>query len=214
MVLLLLGAPGSGKGTQAKALIEALGIPQLSTGDMLRAAVKAGTKLGQEAASFMQRGALVPDSLVLGLISERVAQPDCINGIILDGYPRNVAQADSLEQVLCKVNKRIDRVIAIDVDEEELVERLCGRRVCKSCGSSFHVKFQPPKQSGKCDACGGELIQRNDDIESVIRDRLGVYSNQTAPLLDYYSKKGALRRIKGTGAPSDVTRRIMEAVKS
>lgn len=214
MVLLLLGAPGSGKGTQAKVLIEALGIPQLSTGDMLRAAVKAGTKLGQEAASFMQRGALVPDSLVLGLISERVAQPDCANGFILDGYPRNVAQADSLEQVLMKVNKRVDKVVAIDVAEEELVERLCGRRVCKSCGSSFHVKFQPPKQAGKCDACGGELIQRNDDVESVIRDRLGVYTNQTAPLLDYYSKKGALRRIEGTGAPSDVTRRIMEAVKS
>jgi len=134
MVLLLLGAPGSGKGTQAKFLVETLGIPQLSTGDMLRSAVKAGTKLGQEAASFMQKGALVPDSLVLGLISERVSQADCKNGFILDGFPRNVAQADALEDVLKKSGKKIDRVIAIEVSEEELVERLTGRRICKSWG--------------------------------------------------------------------------------
>lgn len=214
MVLLLLGAPGSGKGTQAKFLIETLGIPQLSTGDMLRAAVKAGTKLGQEAASYMQRGALVPDSLVLGLIRERVSQSDCAGGFILDGFPRNVAQADALEKVLSGVDKKIDKVVAIDVAENELVERLCGRRVCKSCGASFHIKFQPPKQPGKCDVCDGELIQRNDDVESVIRDRLGVYAAQTAPLLDYYNKRGALRRVAGVGSPSDVTKRIMEAVNS
>lgn len=213
MVLLLLGAPGSGKGTQAKFLIESLGIPQLSTGDMLRAAVKAGSKLGQEAADFMKKGALVPDSLVLGLISERVSQPDCRNGFILDGFPRNIAQADALEEVLSHVGKKVDKVVAINVDENELVERLTGRRVCKSCGSGFHVKFQPPRQVGKCDQCSGELYQRSDDVESVIRDRLKVYSGQTAPLLDYYSKQGALRKISGVGSPSEITKRITEAIK-
>lgn len=214
MVLLLLGAPGSGKGTQAKFLIEMLGIPQLSTGDMLRSAVKAGTKLGQEAADFMKKGALVPDSLVLGLISERVSQSDSLNGFILDGFPRNVAQADALEGVLKHVGKKVDKVVAIDVDENELVERLTGRRVCKSCGSGFHIKFQPPRQPAKCDQCSGELYQRSDDVESVIRDRLKVYSGQTAPLLDYYSKQGTLRKISGVGSPNEITKRIIEAIKS
>ncbi len=213
MVVLLLGAPGSGKGTQAKFLIDALGIPQLSTGDMLRAAVKAGTKLGQEAASFMQKGALVPDSLVLGLIGERVGQPDCKAGFILDGFPRNTVQADALEETLKAVGKSVSRVIAIDVNEAELIERLTGRRTCKNCGSGYHVKFQPPKVVGKCDKCSGDLTQRNDDVESVIRDRLTVYSTQTAPLLNYYGKKNVLRSVSGVGQPSEVTERIRSALR-
>ena len=214
MVLLLLGPPGSGKGTQAKFLVDSLGVPQLSTGDMLRAAVKAGTKLGQEAASFMQKGALVPDSLVLGLIDERVQQADCKNGFILDGFPRNVPQADALTTTLQRSGKSIDRVIAIEVPEGDLVTRLTGRRTCKSCGSGYHVNFQPPKTVGKCDKCGGELVQRNDDVESVIRERLGVYSAQTAPLLDYYEKSGKLRKISGVGSLEEITRRITNALKA
>ena len=213
MILLLLGAPGSGKGTQAKVLVEKLGIPQLSTGDMLRTAVKAGTKLGQEASSFMQKGALVPDSLVLGLIDERIANGDCKNGFILDGFPRNISQADALAETLKKSGYQIDRVVAISVDEGDLVQRLTGRRTCKVCSTGFHVLFQPPKVVGKCDKCSGELIQRNDDVESVIRDRLGVYNSQTAPLLDYYKKQGLLAIITGTGVPQGVTERIMDALK-
>ena len=213
MVLLLLGAPGSGKGTQAKFLVESFCIPQLSTGDMLRAAVKAGTKLGQEAASYMQKGALVPDSLVLGLISERIQQADCKSGFILDGFPRNIPQAEALEQTLKVAGKTIDRVVAIDVSERELVERLTGRRSCKSCGTGYHIKFQPPQKTDKCDRCGGDLIQRNDDVESVIRDRLTVYSQQTAPLLDYYGSRGVLRKVTGVGSLAEVTALISKALK-
>lgn len=213
MVILLLGAPGSGKGTQAKYLIDTLKIPQLSTGDMLRAAVKAGTPLGKEAASFMQKGALVPDSLVLGLIEERIRLDDCRTGFILDGFPRNISQADALDGVLKKVGKKVDRVIAIDVSEGELVVRLTGRRTCKACGAGYHVKFQPPRVVGKCDKCGGELIQRSDDVESVIRERLKVYSEQTAPLLDYYSARGSLRKVAGVGQPQEVVERIAHALK-
>lgn len=213
MVLLLLGAPGSGKGTQAKFLVESLGIPQLSTGDMLRAAVKADSRLGKEAASFMKKGALVPDTLVLGLIGERIVQPDCKSGFILDGFPRNVAQADALEKALRDAGKQVDRVVAIDVTEADLIERLTGRRACKACGAGYHVKFQQPRVVGKCDKCSGELIQRNDDVESVILDRLKVYSDQTAPLLKYYGDRGVLRRVAGIGLPGDVTERISRALK-
>jgi adenylate kinase len=213
MVLLLLGAPGSGKGTQAKFLIDALKIPQLSTGDMLRAAVKAETRLGVEAASYMQKGMLVPDALVLGLIEERIQQPDCKNGFILDGFPRNTAQADALKNVLAKVGKQIDRVVAIDVNEAELIQRLAGRRTCKGCGAGYHTSFQAPKSPGVCDKCGGELIQRNDDQEDVIRQRLVVYSQQTAPLLDYYADSGRLRKVAGVGAPQEIFKRISEVLK-
>jgi adenylate kinase len=213
MVLLLLGAPGSGKGTQAKFLIESLGIPQLSTGDMLRSAVKAGTRLGKEAADYMQRGALVPDSLVLGLIQERIKDADCSKGFILDGFPRNIAQANALETTLGQVGRKIDRVIAIDVPESDLVERLTGRRTCKSCGTGYHVKFQPSKVVGKCDKCNGELFQRGDDVESIIRERLHVYREQTAPLFDYYTKRGVLRKVPGVGDLDIITRRIEEALK-
>lgn len=213
MVLLLLGAPGSGKGTQAKLLVERLGIPQLSTGDMLRAAVSAGTDLGRDAAAYMQKGALVPDSLVLNLVKERAQRPDCAKGFILDGFPRNLAQANTLDGVLKEIGMRIDRVAAIEVDEAELVQRLSGRRTCKICGAGYHVVFQPPGVVGRCDKCGGELIQRNDDVESVIRERLKVYAAQTEPLLKYYEDRTLLRRIQGTGNLSDVTQRLLSALK-
>ena len=214
MQLLLLGAPGSGKGTQAKFLVEKLGIPQLSTGDMLREAVKNGTSLGKQASEFMQKGALVPDSLVLGLIEERMNRSDCTKGFILDGFPRNISQADALSSLLGKIGKNISYVIAINVDEQELVERLSGRRSCKVCGAGYHVKFQPTKKEGVCDKCGGELIQRNDDVESVIRERLKVYNNQTAPLFDYYKSKDLLRSLVGTGSPADITQRILQIIQS
>ncbi len=214
MQLLLLGAPGSGKGTQAKFLVEKFGIPQLSTGDMLREAVKNGTALGKQASEFMQKGALVPDSLVLGLIEERMNRSDCAKGFILDGFPRNISQADALDALLGKITKNISHVIAINVDEQELVVRLSGRRSCKVCSAGYHVKFQPTQKEGVCDKCAGELIQRNDDVESVIRERLKVYNNQTAPLFDYYKAKGLLRSIVGTGSPADITQRILQITKS
>lgn len=213
MVLLLLGAPGSGKGTQAKLLMAALKIPQLSTGDMLRSAVKAQSPLGLQASSFMQKGALVPDSLVLDLIADRIKDKDCEDGFILDGFPRTIVQADALEATLKNSRKNLDFVIAIDVPEAELVERLTGRRTCKICGAGYHTKFQPPATSCKCDKCGGELVQRNDDVESVIKERLNVYTAQTSPLLDYYKKRGILQRISGTGDPKEILKTILEIVR-
>lgn len=214
MVLLLLGAPGSGKGTQAKLLVDLLQIPQLSTGDMLRAAVKEGTRLGREASSFMQKGVLVPDSLVLNLIDERVRLPDCKTGFILDGFPRNISQAEALDSVLSRSSKQLDCVIAIDVDESDLVQRLIGRRTCKACGVGYHIKFYPPAVGGKCNKCNGELFQRNDDVESVVRDRLKVYLDQTAPLLDYYGQRGIVHNVIGIGKPEDVNSRIVEALRA
>lgn len=212
MIVLLLGAPGSGKGTQAKFLVETLGVPQLSTGDMLRAAVKVGSKLGNEAASFMNKGALVPDSLVLGLISERILSDDCKMGFILDGFPRNIPQATALDKALEAIGRKIDRVVAIEVNEKELILRLTGRRTCKSCGTGYHITFQAPREAGRCDKCGDQLIQRSDDVEDVIKDRLNVYNQQTAPLLEYYADRGSLRRVQGVGALAEVTRRISAAV--
>lgn len=213
MVLLLLGPPGSGKGTQAKLLVEALGIPQLSTGDMLRSAVKAQTDLGKQASAFMEKGALVPDDLVLGLIQERVKQKDCEKGFILDGFPRNSAQAQALDETLAPFGKKIEKVIAINVPAEELVVRLSGRRTCKECGAGYHVKFQPTREPGKCDKCGGEVIQRNDDVETVIKDRLQVYQEKTAPLLEHYSKKNLLVGVSGVGAPTDICDKILSIVR-
>jgi adenylate kinase len=209
MVIILLGAPGSGKGTQSKILVEKLNIPQLSTGDMLREAVKAGTKLGLEAKSYMDQGALVPDSVVLGLINERIQKSDCKNGFILDGFPRTIAQADGLSNLLKAVGKKINYVIALDVNEDALVERLTGRRICKNCGESYHIKFKQPKVEGVCDLCGGELFQRDDDKEEVIRKRMSVYRNQTEPLMQYYKNQGCFFLIDGMKAPDEVTKEIL-----
>lgn len=197
MNLILLGPPGAGKGTQAKMLIEQFGIPQISTGDMLRAAVAAGSELGKKAKACMDAGTLVPDDVVIGIVGERLAQPDCDKGFILDGFPRTVAQADALGETLAAIGKKLDAVISLEVDSEALVERLTGRRTCRACGQGFHVRFDPPSKEGVCDACGGELYQRDDDREETIRKRLQVYQEQTAPLIDYYQREGLLSSIDG-----------------
>ena len=216
MIILLLGAPGSGKGTQAKLLIEKLGIPQLSTGDMLRAAVKAQTVFGKQAQSYMEKGLLVPDSLVLCLIEERIQLPDTQKGFILDGFPRNVSQADSLKEVLVGVGKSLDCVIALSVQHDELIDRLTGRRTCKACGVGYHIRFQPPKTQGVCDKCGAELISRSDDNEKVISERLRVYEADTAPLIEYYAKQNVkiFRIDGGSGTPEQINNQIFTSLKT
>jgi adenylate kinase len=197
MNIILLGAPGAGKGTQAKMLVEKYNIPQISTGDMFRAALAAGTTLGRKAREYMDKGTLVPDKVVIGLIEERLRMPDCNNGFILDGFPRTIAQAESLEGVLDKLGKNIDHVISIEVEKQELIKRLTGRRTCKKCGAMYHIMFNPPKKNGLCDKCMGELYQRDDDNEKTVKARLEVYNEQTKPLVDFYEKKGLSRRIDG-----------------
>lgn len=210
MNLILLGPPGAGKGTQAKRMVETYGIPQISTGDMLREAVKNQTQLGLEAKKFMDSGQLVPDEVVIGLVKERLGRDDCARGFMLDGFPRTVPQAEELDKVLAGMNKNLDHVISIEVPNEELMGRLTGRRTCKQCGSGFHVIFDPPKQEGVCDKCGGELYQRDDDNEATVSNRLKVYESQTKPLIDYYSAKGLLRPIDGVGAIDEIFARIKE----
>lgn len=208
MNLILLGPPGAGKGTQAKLVAEQFGIPQISTGDILRQAVKDGTSLGQEAQAYMERGDLVPDAVVIGIIEERLTQPDCQAGYILDGFPRTEVQANALAETLGKRGGTIDHVVNIEVLDEELIHRLTGRRTCKECQKPYNVTFNPPQREGVCDKCGGELIQRKDDDEETIRARLGVYREQTAPLVAYYEKQGLLRTVTGAGA----IREIFDAV--
>lgn len=208
MNLILLGPPGAGKGTQAKMLIDAYGIPQISTGDMLREAVKNQTALGMEAKKYMDSGQLVPDEVVIGLAKDRIAKPDCEKGFMLDGFPRTVPQAEALDKVLAGMGKKIDHVISIEVPNSELMGRLTGRRTCKACGQGFHVMFDPPKVEGVCDKCGGELYQRDDDNEETVGNRLKVYGSQTEPLIDYYKAKGLLRPIDGVGGMGEILDRI------
>lgn len=192
-----MGLPGAGKGTQAEKIIEKYGIPHISTGDMFRAAIKEGTDLGLQAKSFMDKGNLVPDEVTIGIVRERLSKEDCNQGFLLDGFPRTVAQADALETILSDLNKQINFVINIDVDKDILMERLTGRRICKSCGSTYHLVFNPPANEGVCDRCGGELYQRADDNEETVQNRLDVNLKQTKPLLDFYETKGYLRNING-----------------
>jgi adenylate kinase len=208
MRLVLLGAPGGGKGTQAKKLIEKYGIPQISTGDILRASVAAGTPLGKEAKSYMDKGELVPDSVVIGLVKERVAQDDCKKGYILDGFPRNIAQAEALDKVLAEMGSPLTTALLIDVDKDVLMKRLTGRRTCKNCQQMYNIYFSPPKKEGVCDKCGGELFQRDDDKEETIKKRLDVYDAQTAPLIDYYNKKGILKSVKGVGNIDEIFNQV------
>ena len=212
MNLILLGAPGSGKGTQAKFLVQKYSIPQISTGDILREEVKSGTVLGLKAKEYMDKGQLVPDEVVVGMVEERVKKGDCTTGFILDGFPRTVAQADALEGTLQRMKKALSRVILVNVDEDELVKRLTGRRVCEKCGAGYHVIFDPPKQEGVCDKCQGKLYQRDDDKESTIRNRLKVYNNQTAPLIEYYQKKQLLSLVDGMGSIEEIFGRISKAL--
>ncbi|MBI2080879.1 MAG: adenylate kinase [candidate division NC10 bacterium] len=208
MRLILLGPPGAGKGTQAQRLTEKLGIPQVSTGDMLRAAVAAGTPLGREAKAYMDRGALVPDGVVIGIIRERLKAPDCARGYILDGFPRTVAQAEALGETLEAMGTPLTAVLSLTVDPEELVRRLAGRRSCGSCGAAYHLDTAPPRRPGRCDRCGGELFQREDDREETIRKRLAVYRDQTAPLVVYYRGRGLLKEVDGRGEIADVFARV------
>ncbi len=213
MRLVLLGAPGAGKGTQAKKLIEKYGIPQISTGDLLRAAVKDGTPLGKEAKGYMDSGGLVPDSVVLGMMEERLKQDDCKKGYILDGFPRNTAQAEALDKMLDGMGMAITGAISVDVPTEDLMKRLTGRRTCKSCGQMFNVHFSAPKAEGVCDKCGAELYHRDDDREDTIKNRLKVYEEQTAPLITYYGDKGILHSIEGTGSIDDIFAKVCAVVE-
>jgi adenylate kinase len=197
MNLILLGAPGAGKGTQAKLILEKYEIPQISTGDMLREAVAKGTELGRKAKEYMDRGELVPDEVVIGIVKERLQRKDCEKGFILDGFPRTIKQAEELDKMLVELGKRINAVINVFVPEEEVVKRIVNRRSCKKCGAVYHLIYNPPKAEGKCDRCGGELYLRDDDREETVRERFRVYRNQTEPLIDYYSKKGVVYNIDG-----------------
>jgi adenylate kinase len=208
MNLILLGAPGAGKGTQAKLIVEKYGIPQISTGDMLREAVAKGTELGKKAKEYMDRGELVPDEVVIGIVKERLKQPDCDKGFILDGFPRTLKQAEELDKMLEELGKKIDAVINVHVPEEEVVKRIVNRRTCKNCGAVYHLIYNPPKEEGKCDKCGGELYQRDDDKEETVRARYKVYKEQTEPLIDYYSKKGLLYNVDGTKSIEEVFEEI------
>ena len=211
--VIFLGAPGAGKGTQARRLAAGSGVPQVATGDMLREAAAAGTPLGREAKRFMDQGALVPDEVVIGLVDERLSRPDAGKGYVLDGFPRTVAQAEALDALLRRLGQDLDRVVFFDVSRDELLRRLTGRRVCRQCGTAFHLVSAPPKAAGRCDQCGGELYQRDDDAEATVGRRLDVYQTQTAPLLDYYRKRGLLVRVAGEGPVDQVAAAIQKAVK-
>jgi adenylate kinase len=213
-LLVLLGPPGAGKGTQAKRLAERYAIPQLATGDMLRAARAAGTEVGKRVAAVMDAGQLVSDEIVIDLIDERLNDESTRRGAIFDGFPRSVAQAESLEKMLAGHDRRIDRAILVDVPDDEVIRRNTGRRTCQSCQRTFHVYFSPPKQDGVCDACGGKLIQRPDDSEQTIRTRLEAYHRITSPLITFYDGKGLLRRVDGIGALDDVFGRLAQAVET
>ncbi|HKN14782.1 MAG TPA: adenylate kinase [Candidatus Binatus sp.] len=212
MRLVLLGPPGAGKGTQARALAALWGIPQVASGDLLRAVVREDSELGREAASYMDRGQLVPDELVLKLVAARLRKEDARPGFILDGFPRNVSQAEALAAGLDRLNLKLDKVVAVIVPDEEIVKRISGRRTCRNCDAMYHVVFEPPKRAGVCDKCGGELYQREDDAEETVRERLKVYAETTRPLLDHYGRLGLLAQVDGVGRTDEVEKRILSAV--
>jgi adenylate kinase len=210
--LALLGPPGAGKGTQARALAALWRIPQVASGDLLRGVVREDSELGREAASYMDRGQLVPDELVLKLIDERLRKKDARKGFILDGFPRNVMQAQALSNGLDHAGLKLDKAVAVIVPDEEIVRRISGRRTCRKCNAMYHVVFEPPAKPGVCDKCGGELYQREDDAEETVRERLKVYAETTMPLLDYYDRLGLLAQVDGLGRPDQVEKRIISAV--
>jgi adenylate kinase len=210
--LVLLGPPGAGKGTQAQALSARWGIPQIASGDLLRAVVREDSELGREAASYMDRGQLVPDEFVLKLIAERFRKKDAHGGFILDGFPRNVSQAEALAGGLERAGIKLDKVVAVMLPDEEVVKRISGRRTCKNCAAMYHVVFEPPAKPGVCDKCGGELYQREDDAEETVRERIKVYEATTRPLLDYYGRLGLLAQVDGMDRPDQVEKQILTAV--
>ncbi len=212
MNLILLGPPGAGKGTQASRIVAEYGIPHISTGDILRNAVKNQTQMGLEAKKYMDAGDLVPDSVVIGIVKDRLQEPDTGKGFLMDGFPRTIPQAEALDEALDALDRGVTRVIAILVDEEELVRRLTGRRICRACQTPFHVMFNPPQKEGVCDKCGGELYQRDDDSEATVRNRLEVYRKQTEPLIEYYDRAGLVARIDGAQTPDAVYEDIRAAL--
>lgn len=213
MLIILLGPPGAGKGTQAERLVKEYNLAYISTGDILRKAVKEETILGRKAREYMDQGRLVPDELVVEIVRERLMEPDCKNGALLDGFPRTVAQAAFLDKVLPDIGISIDRVLLIDVDRDELIDRLTGRRVCSECGANYHIKFKPPRVRNVCDLCGGDLYQREDDSLETVTERLEVYKKQTEPLIEFYEEKGLLSSINGNKDIEAVFKQITSILK-
>ena len=208
MKLILLGAPGAGKGTHAERLSKVLGIPTISTGNILRAAVKEGTPVGLQAKSYMDAGKLVPDDVIIGVFTERIAQPDCANGYILDGVPRTLAQAEAME----KAGIQLDAVVSIEIDDETIIGRMGGRRVCEKCGASYHLVAVPPKVAGVCDSCGGKLVQRKDDAPETVKDRLEVYHRETEPLKDFYAARGLLKSVENQPSVEETLQAILKVL--
>lgn len=213
MKLLIMGPPGAGKGTQAEVLVKELKITHISTGDMFRAAIKEGTDMGKKAKEYMDKGALVPDEVVVGMVRDRLSKPDCATGFLLDGFPRTLDQAKALDATLKEMNIKLDGVVNIAVPREKLMDRLTGRRVCRGCGASYHVLFNQPKVEGQCNSCGGELYQRSDDNEEAVGNRLDVYEAQTQPLIDYYKEQGLLLNVNGDQEINKVLEEILANLK-
>ena len=212
MRIIMLGAPGAGKGTQAKQIAGKFNIPHISTGDIFRANIKGGTELGKKAKAYMDQGALVPDELVVDLVADRIKQDDCKDGYVFDGFPRTIPQAEALDKALEEMGSKIDFAIDIDVPDENIVNRMSGRRACLACGATYHVQFNAPKAEGICDVCGKELVLRDDDKPETVKTRLDVYHTQTQPLIDYYSEKGVLKSVDGTQDVADVFQSILDVL--
>lgn len=213
MKIIMLGAPGAGKGTQAKMIADTYGLPHVSTGDIFRMNIKNGTQLGMEAKTYMDQGLLVPDELTVRILLDRVAQEDCKNGYVLDGFPRTIPQAEVLEDALTKLGDQIDFAINVEVPDENIIRRMGGRRACLSCGATYHIEHVPPKKEGICDVCGQQLVLRDDDKPETVKNRLRVYQEQTQPLIDFYTKKGVLRSVDGTQDMQDVFAAIKEILQ-
>lgn len=214
MRLILLGPPGAGKGTQASAIVKRYDIPHISTGDIFRENIKKGTELGLKAKSYMDKGLLVPDDLVISIVKNRLLEDDCKKGFLLDGFPRTLSQGEALDEVLKDMGLELTRVINIDVEKEVLIERAIGRRVCKECGATYHIKFSPPKEEDVCDKCGGKLFQRDDDTKETIEKRIQVYTEQTKPLIDYYTKKGLILNIDGSKSIESIFQDIVDSLEA
>lgn len=212
MRIIMLGAPGAGKGTQAKQIAAKFNIPHISTGDIFRANIKGGTELGKKAKAYMDQGALVPDELVVDLVADRIEQEDCKEGYVFDGFPRTIPQAEALDKALEEMGSKIDFAIDIDVPDENIINRMSGRRACLACGATYHVQFNAPKAEGICDTCGKELVLRDDDKPETVKTRLDVYHNQTQPLIDYYTEKGVLKSVDGTKDVAEVFQSILDVL--
>ncbi len=210
MKIIMLGAPGAGKGTQAKMIAAKYGIPHISTGDIFRANIKNGTELGAKAKQYMDKGELVPDELVVDLVIDRFKEPDCANGYVLDGFPRTIPQAEALDKALTAIGENVDYAINVEVPDENIINRMGGRRACVGCGATYHVVYSPTKVEGKCDTCGGDLIIRDDDKPETVKNRLAVYHEQTQPLIDYYTRKGIIKEVDGTVDMNDVFKAITD----